>query len=45
MVYGLHVLMPTKYLLPTTNFAMSKDFAMTQAFDIRLFKLENLEES
>jgi hypothetical protein len=29
LVYGVHALMPTKYLFPTTNFATSKDFAMT----------------
>ncbi len=45
LVYGLHVLMPIKYLLPMTNFATSQDFTMTQVFNIQLTKLEKLEKS
>jgi hypothetical protein len=45
LVYGLHALMLTKYLLPMTNFVTSKDFTMTRVFSIRLSKLKKLEES
>jgi hypothetical protein len=45
LVYGLHALMPTQYLLPTTNFATSQDFSMTLVFNTQLSKLEKLEES
>ncbi len=45
LVYVFHVLMPTKYLLPMTNFVTSQDFAMTWVFSTRLFELKKLEES
>jgi hypothetical protein len=45
LVYGLHALMPIKYLLPTTNFAKCKDLAMTQILSIQLAKLKKLEKS
>jgi hypothetical protein len=37
--------MPTEYLLPTTNFATSQGFAMTQVFSTQLSKLKKLEEA
>jgi hypothetical protein len=37
--------MPTKYLLPITNFAMSQDFTMTRVLSTWLFELEKFEES
>jgi hypothetical protein len=45
LVYGLHALMPTEYLLPMANFSTSKDFVMTKVFNTQLSKLEKLEES
>jgi len=45
LVYGLHALMLTKYLLFMTNFATSEDFTMIEVFIIQLSKLETLEES
>jgi hypothetical protein len=45
LVYGLHVLMLIEYLLPTTNFTTSHDFAMTYVLSTRLSQLEKLEES
>jgi uncharacterized membrane protein len=45
LVYGLHVLMLTKYLLPITNSMTFQDFAMTWVLSTRLLELEKLEES
>jgi hypothetical protein len=45
LVYGLHALMPPKYLLPMTNCVTSRDFATTKVLNIRLLELEKLEES
>jgi hypothetical protein len=45
LVYGLHPMMHTKYLLGTTNSQTSKDFAPIKVLINRLSKLERLDES
>jgi hypothetical protein len=45
LVCRVHALMLIEYLLPMTNFTMSKDFAMTRVLNTQLLELEKLKES
>ncbi len=44
LVYGLHPLMPTKYVLPTIN-GDHKDVEPTRVLTTRIIKLEKLHEN
>jgi hypothetical protein len=45
LVYGLHPMVPIKYLLSTTNSQRSKDFALVRVSTGVSLKLEKLDET